>query len=510
MLDPNEARIAFHPAAALSSPAAPGPQRDGAPPRVLLFLFDFTDPSGLRSFVERIPGELDACIAEIVVMLDSPGSAPEPTGEFVPEGRDVELRFHRPARRNRHGAARKVAFEYARRKRADFAVCVSLGGEHSPESLPALLEPALAGRAELVVASQGKGLAPLRAGVSAGRWLVARVAAGASNRVLGLRVPDYHSSLRVYSSRVLQCVPFQLDADGPLFEVHTLIQARALGVEAHAVPVVPAEHGSLAPTHPLALSLRGFGAALGYRLHQLHVIRRGRYFVDHGIHYTLKQSETGSHMQIVGAIERGTRVLDLGCSQGLLARPLREKGVRVIGVDSGARERLAAELEKYFSRDLELALELPCGRSFDFVVCADVIEHLRNRGELLRSARRFLKPDGRLLISTPNIALWFYRLSLLVGRFEYGPRGVLDRTHVHLYTRDSFRREVERAGFEIARERVTALPFEVVFQSTGRSRIVRGLASVYHALARLWPELFAYQFLLEARITTLDEDATAR
>jgi hypothetical protein len=79
---------------------------------------------------------------------------------------------------------------------------------------------------------------------------------------------------------------------------------------------------------------------------------------------------------------------------------------------------------------------------------------------------------------------------------------------VHLFTRATFRREVERAGFHVVRERVTALPFEVVFESTGRSRLLRMIARTYHRLARLWPEMFAYQFILEAEITTLDEEAT--
>ena len=56
-------------------------------------------------------------------------------------------------------------------------------------------------------------------------------------------------------------------------------------------------------------------------------------------------------------------------------------------------------------------------------------------------------------------------------------------------------------------ERTTSLPFEVVFESTGRSRLVLALARGYHWLARLWPELFAYQVILEAEITTLDEEA---
>jgi methionine biosynthesis protein MetW len=237
-------------------------------------------------------------------------------------------------------------------------------------------------------------------------------------------------------------------------------------------------------------------------------LRLGQYFVDEGVRYTFKRSKTGSHMQIVDAIAPGSRVLDLGCSQGLLARPLREKNVAVTGVDIAPPEGLAAELEEYFQQDLELPLDLPVGREFDYVVVSDVIEHLRNRTQLLRGARRFLKEGGRLIISTPNIALWFYRLSLLVGRFEYGPRGVLDETHVHLFTRATFLREVEKAGFFVLQERVTALPFEIVFESTGRSRLVRSLGNFYHALARLWPTMFAYQHIIEAEITTLDEEWT--
>jgi hypothetical protein len=50
---------------------------------------------------------------------------------------------------------------------------------------------------------------------------------------------------------------------------------------------------------------------------------------------------------------------------------------------------------------------------------------------------------------------------------------------------------------------VTSLPFEVIFESTGQSRVVAALSEGYHLLARAWPKMFAYQFLLEAEVTTL-------
>ena len=472
-------------------------------PRIGLFLFDCCDPERLRAFVEHLPAALDARIAEIVVMLDRPPDAELPPPASLLAGRPLELVFHRPPRALGAGAVRKAAFEYALLKDFDLLVAMRGDGVHAPEALAALFEQLQAQPPGLVLVTRDTARAPLA------RALRHRLSTFVQNRILGLRLRDYHTRFRVYPRDALLRIPFQLDADDDGFDAEIVIQFRTLGAPIRELALLEATPGDGSGYDDLRHGLRACATAIGLRLHQAHVTRDGRYLVDHDIHYTLKLSETGSHMQIVAAIRPDSSVLDLGCSQGLLARPLRDKNVRVTGVDVGAGTQLARELAEYHRRDLEQPLELPSGRVFDYVVCADVIEHLRNRTPLLRSARRYLKQDGRLIISTPNVALWFYRLSLLVGRFEYGPRGVLDESHVHLFTRSTFRREVEKAGFRVVRQRVTALPFEVVFRSTGRSRLIRALASGYHLLARAWPSLFAYQFVLEAAITTLDEESTA-
>jgi 2-polyprenyl-3-methyl-5-hydroxy-6-metoxy-1,4-benzoquinol methylase len=480
-------------------------------PRIALLLFGGSGAGVLRKTLERIPDAAEGWLEEIVLVPDR-GSEGE-LANALPElshGRQPRLVVHRVPGDHGYGGARKAAYEYALRLGFDHLITMCGDGRHPPEALPGLLHAALCGDHELVVASRGLRRADShRAGMSWGRLFGLLVLSELQNHTLGVRLRDYDSGYRVYSARVLRAIPFQLDADDRGFDLELLAQHRALGVPAHEVAVLPPwrEPGAETDRDERGYGLRAWGTALGYRLHQLHLLRRGRYLVDRGEPYTLKASETGSHMQIVGAIRPGSRVVDLGCSQGLLAQPLLAKGVRVIGVDEGPGEGVATALEAYYQRDLEEPLDLPVGRAFDYVVVADVIEHIRNRANLLRGARRLLKPGGRLIISTPNIALWFYRLSLLAGRFEYGPRGVLDQTHVHLYTRDSFRRELESAGFHVLEERVTALPFEVVFESTGRSRVVRSAARAYHALARLWPEMFAYQIILDAEIITLDEDA---
>lgn len=479
---------------------APSARREGRSARLGIFLFDCSDPAALRAWIERVPRSVEPRLAEIVVMLDRPPDAPLPAPEEIVGDRPLALRFHRPPRVSTPGEVRRAAFEYAITRPLDHVIVMHGTDAHPPELLEALATAiAEDPRRALLLTRRRMGGSPAA--------LRHRLLTAVQNRILGLRIRDYHTRLRAYPVAALRRIPFQLDADDALIDAELIIQLRCLGVPIGELPLLAGPPGDGSGHDDIVYGLRACATAVGLRLHQVHLTRDGRYLVDHDVHYTLKQSPTGSHMQIVEAIRPGTEVLDLGCSQGLLARPLLEKGVRVTGVDVAVGERLAEELAEYHQQDLEEPLDLPVGRVFDYVVCADVIEHVRNRTQLLRSARRHLKEDGRLIISTPNIALWFYRLSLLVGRFEYGPRGVLDETHVHLFTGATFRRTVERAGFQVVGRRVTALPFEVVFQSTGRSRLVRGLADAYHWLARLWPSMFAYQFILEAEITTLDEES---
>jgi 2-polyprenyl-3-methyl-5-hydroxy-6-metoxy-1,4-benzoquinol methylase len=476
-------------------------------PRIALFLFDAGDAQSVRKFLERIPESVIPWIEEVVVME---GPIPVAGIDDLSPGAPIPLRVHRNPRDYGHGGERKAAFEYALLRDLHHVITLRGDGTHPPEALPDLIRAAVIEGHDLVLASRlMQRRQSLRDGMPIHRVLGHTVATGFQNRILGLRTRDHLTSYRAYNVETLRRIPFQNNSNDRTFDVEFMIQCRALGVTVFEVGVSPAWREDLDGRSELRHIGSACATAMGYRFHQLHLTRDGRYLVDRDIHYTLKHSRTGSHMQIVDAIAPGSRVLDLGCSQGLLAEPLGEKGARVTGVDTAPPRGISKHLEQYFQRDLEDPLDLPTGRVFDCVVCADVIEHLRNREQLLRSARRYLTEGGRLVISTPNIALWFYRLSLAVGRFEYGPRGVLDWTHVHLFTRATFRREVERAGFHIVDERATALPFEVVFESTGRSRLVRALGNVYHALARAWPEMFAYQIILLAEITTLDEEATA-
>ena len=138
-------------------------------------------------------------------------------------------------------------------------------------------------------------------------------------------------------------------------------------------------------------------------------------------------------------------------------------------------------------------MELPLEPgSFDVVLLGDVIEHLRDPVAALARLRPLLRPGGRLVLSTPNVANWAIRLSLLAGRWRYTDRGILDRSHTHLFTRATLGETIERAGY-----RVVSIDYTVPVP--GDSDL---LDSIGRAVGRLRPSLFAYQFVAVAQTSS--------
>jgi 2-polyprenyl-3-methyl-5-hydroxy-6-metoxy-1,4-benzoquinol methylase len=207
----------------------------------------------------------------------------------------------------------------------------------------------------------------------------------------------------------------------------------------------------------------------------------------------LNERPEGGHARLLAlALDGGPRdILDVGCSSGYLARPLAASGARVVGLelDAAAAAEARQVCEDVLVGDVE-SMQLPFAlASFDVVLCGDLVEHLRDPGATLARLRAFLRPAGRLVLTTPNVANWAMRLSLLAGRWRYTDRGILDRTHTHLFTRKTLVETIEGAGYRVL-ERDHTAPVPIV----GTPAIERAA----HAIASVRPSLFAYQFLVVA------------
>jgi 2-polyprenyl-3-methyl-5-hydroxy-6-metoxy-1,4-benzoquinol methylase len=148
-----------------------------------------------------------------------------------------------------------------------------------------------------------------------------------------------------------------------------------------------------------------------------------------------------SLQKMFNLVTANSRVLDIGCSIGQLGAALvAEKACHVTGIDYNhgsivkAKERLSRALCADITKE-SLASIFP-GEKFDFIIFADVLEHLLDPVAALLDAHSVLDDQGLILISVPNISHASVRLALLEGRFEYREQGLLDRSHLTFFTKD--------------------------------------------------------------------------
>ncbi len=150
---------------------------------------------------------------------------------------------------------------------------------------------------------------------------------------------------------------------------------------------------------------------------------------------------------------KGWRVLDVGCEIGHLAKRLKEElDCFVVGIEIDKR---AAEIARKFYdeviiADVEEITEINYSDNyFDAIILADILEHLKRPDMLLMKLRRYLKPEGRVVASIPNVGRLEIRLKLLFGKFEYQESGILDKTHLRFFTLKTARELFEKAGYKV-------------------------------------------------------------
>lgn len=216
----------------------------------------------------------------------------------------------------------------------------------------------------------------------------------------------------------------------------------------------------------------------------------------------ITQDERTSLAVLAGFVTAGARVLDLGTGSGALGQHLRDQaGCTVDGVTINAQE---AALARPHYRRVEIAdLEHPqwvsafAGEQYDFIVCADVLEHLRQPEAALLACRQLLAPGGRLLISIPNASYSGLVAELMQGDFAYRKEGLLDRTHLRFFTRRSLKRFLGDEGWDIETletidRPLTESEFQVSFDQLPPA-VSRYLLAV--------PDAAAYQLIAVARLS---------
>lgn len=213
---------------------------------------------------------------------------------------------------------------------------------------------------------------------------------------------------------------------------------------------------------------------------------------------------------ILDQIPLDAEVLDVGCATGRFGALIQQsKNSSVDGIDYDDRSVKEAadklrkvcqiDLEKDAYEDYSTLADFIGEKRYDSIILADVYEHLRSGQDLVKALSRFLKPQGKILISVPNILYFPIRFQVFFGTIRYQDRGIMDRTHIRFFAPPTIRREFLNNGFSIASLEFVGNPSTGSFLyrlgkllCAGKKRYKR----MQYKMANTCPSLFSYQMVI--------------
>lgn len=155
--------------------------------------------------------------------------------------------------------------------------------------------------------------------------------------------------------------------------------------------------------------------------------------------------------RLLRRVPQGVPVLELGPGPGAMTRVLirdEQRTVTVVEKDPQTVEILKSLPVKLVQADLDTDewVRALGNERFGAILACDVLEHLRDPRQVVQTLGRLLQPSGCLVISIPNVAYAGVVAGLRSGEFDYADKGLLDRTHVHFFTRVSLEQMLMDCG----------------------------------------------------------------
>jgi glycosyltransferase involved in cell wall biosynthesis len=483
------------------------PQAEPGSGNILVFVVAFEAERHLVSVFERIPKEIFSDPAVHVLCIDD--ASQDRGGEVLmgwarERGLEDRITILRNPVNQGYGGNQKLGYRMAVDRGYDLVILLHGDGQYAPELLPEIIATWRGGEADVILGSRM--LEPggaRRGGMPLYKWVGNRILTTFQNRLTGEGLSEYHTGYRAYTTRFLISVPFEMNTNDFHFDTDILLQAAHVGARIVEIPI-PTRYGDEECRVPgLRYSRDVVGSTLRFKLHQMGMLCSLKLRHLKPIRYQDKTAVPySSHAMALQEVRKTAprRLLDIGSGPGFVAAQCVEEGISVTAVDR--EPPLPGNNFEFAAADLE-SDRLPVDPGdFDCVLLLDVIEHLRDPEGFMVSLRhraeRPYPPEGepfRVVLSTPNVAFVAVRFNLLLGRFPYAERGILDITHKRLFTRSSLVTLLRDCGYRIDKIRPVPVPFETVVG--GRMGWFLGFLSAVGA--RVWPTLFAFQFLVTCR-----------
>jgi glycosyltransferase involved in cell wall biosynthesis len=470
--------------------------------RLLILVVAYMAERTIESVLGRIPRDIaNRFDAEVLVIDDGSRDATFAHATRLHASDDSHLLpvtvLRNPVNQG-YGGNQKVGIQYAIANGFDFLILLHGDGQYAPECMEHLLEPLVTGSADAVIGSRmlDPGLAR-SGGMPLYKFAGNRILTKFQNLVLGTRLSEFHSGYRAYSVAALSDVPFSLDTNDFHFDTEILVQF-FLWEKRVAEVGIPTYYGDeICYVNGMKYAKDVAIATAKGALQRLGIFYDPKFDVSAHSNepvYESKLDFESPQNVATSLLCPGARVLDIGCGPGDFSNSLRDRGCYVVGVDGFPQD--SSLFDRFILADLDTD-PLPANPSeFDTVLMLDILEHLSSPEDFLALLRESIwagsPPGPAIIASTGNVAFLPLRLSMLLGEFNYGRRGILDLTHKRLFTKRTFLRLVHQAGYVVDGFQGIPPPLPMMLSETPAERI---LFKVSALLAHRFPSLSLTSFL---------------
>jgi glycosyltransferase involved in cell wall biosynthesis len=472
--------------------------------RVLIFVVSYNAEAFISSVLDRIPDKVwnnPDYTVEVLVIDDQ---SADDTFYRAAEWRDAYPQrqltvLYNPVNQG-YGGNQKLGYHYAIENDFDAVVLLHGDGQYAPEHLDAMIQPIVRDEADVVLGSRMlnrfdalKGNMPLY------KWVGNQILTFVQNTILGSSLAEFHTGYRAYRVAALKAVPFAFNSDYFDFDTDILIQMMDTGQRFTEIPI-PTYYGD----EISYVNGWRYGALIVMTTLQSRLTPRGllydpKFDYDQSNeYYTLKLGYASSHQFALDRVTDGMRVLDIGSGPGYMAKALHDRGAQVTSID----RFIHPTTERYSVKTVETEVEAYAigddEENVDLVLMLDIIEHLRDPEQFMLRLRGAYAADNppTVIITTGNVAFFVVRFGLLLGQFNYGKKGILDRDHRRLFTFGSMKRLLRSTGYDVVEVHGIPAPYPLAIGDNAVSRLLLAVNQFLNLFAR---GLFAYQMAFVVR-----------
>ena len=442
--------------------------------KTLILITAFNVEKIIEKVILRLPKELKESHLNVEILIIDDASNDDTLKKII-SIRDKYQEYKITCLSNKanlgYGGNQKIGYYYAIKNNFDYVVLLHGDGQYAPEKIMDMLNPLINNKADAVQGSRMiKKTDALKGRMPIYKFFGNIGLTFIQNFLTGLNLSEYHSGYRSYRVSALKEVPFRLNSNHFHFDTQILIQFYLAKKKIYEIPIPTFYGGEISSLNSVKYGFAILKTTFIYFLQKFSIFYDQKYnFLKKEVYdnYESKVNFLSTHSLTFDLIKENSKILSVGCGHAHLEKKLfKEKNCVVDAIDFEKTQGLDF-LNKYIQVDLDkekIPLELD---GYDYILVLDVIEHLKNPEEFLYFLNEKMSsfPNQKLIISTPNIANIFIRIMLLFGNFNYGRRGILDRTHTRLFTLDSFKKLITDHNFEIENINSVPPPFPLVIKN---------------------------------------------